>query len=79
MLPQVRSKAMSRLSKTPNEERLYVVENIPTGIEDDEIGTENAVPDGPVLNLAGLRVADSLTGIAPGVYVVQGKKVIIRE
>ena len=62
-------------SGTP--ETLYVVTDIPSGIE-----TVNAMDvtsqNGGVWSLSGQRLGDSTEGLSKGVYIVNGRKIIIK-
>ena len=52
--------------------------NDPNATAVESVSAENAA-DGPVYNLQGIRIADSLSDVqAPGLYIVNGKKHILR-
>ena len=46
-----------------------------TGVEDIVIEGEK---DSTVYNLNGVKVGDSVNGLTPGIYVVNGKKLLVK-
>ena len=59
----------------------YIIGNIlPTGIEEVAVDSQPAQQAQGVFTLSGLRVSESadLSGLAPGLYIVNGKKMLVR-
>ena len=61
----------------PNEDGLYEV------IIDPQTGVESITGEIPVdtavYNLQGIKIADSIEGVAPGLYICGGKKIIVKK
>lgn len=49
-----------------------------TGIEDVEIVIEDDPTDAPVFNIHGQRVGTGLKGLKPGIYIMGGKKYVVK-
>ena len=62
-----------------NPDGTYGVEtdsDIPTGVEDVTVAGEQ--PVGPVFNMQGVKVADSPEALGAGLYIINGKKVLLK-
>lgn len=62
---------------TGTPETLYVVTSIPSGIETVTATAETSQHRG-VYSLNGQRIADTTEGLTKGIYVVDGKKMVVR-
>ncbi len=59
------------------EDGRYQVEGISTSVTEIAVPGQNIKHNG-VYNLSGLRVAETVEGLQPGIYVVDGKKVYVK-
>lgn len=64
------------LNANQNSDGMYVITGTVTSIE-SIVADDGTAADG-VYNLSGVRVADSIEGIAPGLYIVNGKTILVR-
>ena len=62
---------------TGSPETLYVVTEIPAGIETVTAASTIAEKQG-VYNLSGQRLGDTVEGLSKGVYIVNGRKVVVK-
>ena len=62
---------------TGSPETLYVVTEIPAGIETVTAASTTAEKQG-VYNLSGQRLGDTVEGLSKGVYIVNGRKVVVK-
>lgn len=64
-----------RITVTEPQTTLTVTKKVSTGVENIESGVTVA---SPVYNLQGVKVADTLEGLPEGIYISNGKKVMVK-
>lgn len=58
--------------------RYFGDQNVVDGIDDITTGIENGIVSGSVYSISGTKVGNSLEGLAKGVYIMNGKKYVVK-